>query len=241
MVASVQSALEWATQIMPAATTLSQSALNSAQVLGSSVMPAFSMAFLLAPDPVDAMDVHGRGDPFAGRLHHRQQFRRHDLVPAFRGGELVEIGGHAGLVPLGDFRALELHGGRRVAGDHVGAELGQRVGGVAGDRGLLPFAAAGGEHLAELGDRLRVGAGGPLVQQLVFGSAKRPPRQGCTPSLRQTPPRMIPIASLPFSHMAIRAGSRMARAAETFFSAPGFSRLAHQRCQRAGTPARGAC
>ena len=81
-------------------------------------------------------------------------------------GELVDVGGAAGRVPLGDFRALELHGGRRVAGDHVGAELGERVGGVAGDRGLLPVAAGGGEHLAELGDGRGVGAGRPLVQHV---------------------------------------------------------------------------
>ena len=139
-------------QMKPAATILSQSALNSAQVFGSSVMPALSRTPLFAPQPVDAVDVHRRCDPTAFRLHHRQQLRRYDLVPAFLAGELVHVGGAAGLVPLGDLGALELDGGRRVAGDHIGAKLGKRVGGVAGDRGLLPFAAGGGEHLAELGD-----------------------------------------------------------------------------------------
>ena len=32
--------------------------------------------------------------------------------------------------------------------------------------GLLPFAAGGGEHFAELGDRRGVGAGRPLVQHV---------------------------------------------------------------------------
>ena len=59
---------------------------------------------------------------------------------------------------------LSCTAGGRVAGDHVRAELGQGVGGVAGDGGLFPDAAGGGEHLAELGDRRRVGAVGPLVQ-----------------------------------------------------------------------------
>ena len=92
--------------------------------------------------------------------------------------QIVEIGGHAGLVPLGDLGPLELHGRRRVAGDHVGAQLGQRIGGVAGDRGLLPRAALGGEHLAELGDRRGVGAGRPLVQHVGLGLGQR----GCRPS-----------------------------------------------------------
>ena len=131
-----------------------------------------------APDPVDAVDVHGRSDPVAGRLHHRQEFGRDDLVPAFLVGEVVEVGGHAGLVPLGDFRPLELHRGRRVAGDDVGAQFGQRVGGMAGDRGLLPFPAGGGEHLAELGDRRRVGSLRPLTEQVCLGLGKRRARRG---------------------------------------------------------------
>ncbi len=99
-------------------------------------------------------------------------------------GEIVEIGGHAGLVPLGDLRALQLHGRRRIAGDHVGAQLGQRIGGVAGDRGLLPGAALRREHLAELGDSLGVGAGRPLMQQIGLGFGQMPRRQdkcaGCS-------------------------------------------------------------
>ena len=130
-----------------------------------------------APDPVDAVDVHRRGDPVAGRLHHRQQFGRDDLVPAFLAGKVVEIGGHAGLVPLGDFRTLELHGGRRVAGDHVGAQFRQRVGGVPRDRGLFPFSPGGGEHLAELGDRGRVGAFRPLAEQVCLGFGQRRSRR----------------------------------------------------------------
>ena len=39
---------------------------------------------LVRPQPVDAVDVHRRGDPMAVRLHHRQQLGRDDLVPAFR-------------------------------------------------------------------------------------------------------------------------------------------------------------
>ncbi len=156
-------------QMSPAATIFSQSALNSAQVFGSSVMPALSSAFLARPQPVDAVDVHRRGDPGALRLHHREEFGRDDLVPAFGLGELVDVGGHAGLVPLGDFGALELHRRRRVAGDDVGAELGERVGGVAGDRRLLPFAAGGREHLAELGDGRGVGAVVPLMQHVGLG------------------------------------------------------------------------
>ena len=156
-----------------AATALSQAALNSAQVFGSSLIPGLLHRLGRAPDPVDAMDVHRRGDPVAGRLHHRQQLGRDDLVPAFLVGEVVEIGGHAGLVPLGDFRTLELNGRRRVAGDDVGAQLGQRIGGVPGDRGLLPLAAGGGEHLAELGDRGRVRAFGPLMQHVGLGFGQR--------------------------------------------------------------------
>ena len=50
--------------------------------------------------------------------------------------------GHlAGGVPLGDLGALDLDGRRRVARDHIGPQLGQRIGGVAGDGGLLPLAA----------------------------------------------------------------------------------------------------
>ena len=130
-----------------------------------------------APDPVDAVDVHRRGDPVAGRLHHRQQFGRDDLVPSFLVGDVVEIGGLAGLVPLGDFGTLELNRGRRIAGDDVGAQFGQRIGGMAGDRGLLPFAAGGGEHLAELGDRRRVGAFGPLAEQVRLGFGQRDGRR----------------------------------------------------------------
>src|SRR5882724_5607239 len=44
VVASVQSALRWATQTSPAATALSQSALNSAQVLGIAVRPTCFIA-----------------------------------------------------------------------------------------------------------------------------------------------------------------------------------------------------
>src|SRR5438132_696909 len=40
VVASDQSALRWATQMIPAATILSQSAVNSAHVLGSGVGPS---------------------------------------------------------------------------------------------------------------------------------------------------------------------------------------------------------
>src|SRR3712207_2248105 len=42
VVASVQSKEPWATQILPAATTASQAALNSSQVLGASATPAAS-------------------------------------------------------------------------------------------------------------------------------------------------------------------------------------------------------
>ena len=136
---------------------------------------------------------------------------------------VVEIGGHAGRVPLGDLRTLELNGGRRVAGDDVGAELGQRVGGVAGDRGLLPLAAGGGEHLAELGDGGRVRAFGPLMQHVGFGfGQRRGRREGegkssggnsldrehrfspvSKPSRSVTPARRIPFRFLVFdAHVA---------------------------------------
>ena len=136
-----------------------------------------------APDPVDAVNVHRRRDPMAGRLHHGQKFGRDDLLPALFLRLRVEVGGHAGRVPFGDFRALELHGGRRVAGDDVGAKLGERIGRVAGDRGLLPFAAGGGEHFAELGDGGGVRAAVPLMQHIGLGLGerrRRPSAQGST-------------------------------------------------------------
>ena len=160
-----------------AATALSQSALNSAQVFGRVLDSRLLHRLGRAPDPVDAVDVHGRGDPVAGRLHHRQEFGRDNLVPAFLVGEIVEVGGHAGLVPLGDFRTLELHCRGRVAGDDVGPQLGQRVGGMAGDRSLFPLAAGGGEHLAELGDGRRIGALGPLTEQVCLGFGPRHTRR----------------------------------------------------------------
>ena len=115
------------------------------------------------------MDVHRRGDPGTLRLHHRQKLGRDELVPIFLLGELVEIERHAGVIPLGDLGALQLHGGRRVAGNNVGAKLGQRIGGMAGDGGRLPFAACCREHLAELGDRRRVGTVVPLRKQVRLG------------------------------------------------------------------------
>src|SRR6185437_3852945 len=48
VVASVQSALKWARQMRCAATALSQSALNSAQVFGRVLIPAFSIALVEA-------------------------------------------------------------------------------------------------------------------------------------------------------------------------------------------------
>ena len=148
-------------QMKPAATILSQSALNSAQVFGSSLMPALSRTALLAHSQLMRWMFIGAAtqSPF-GFITGRSSGATTLSQPSSL-GELVHVGGHAGLVPLGDLGTLELHGRRRVAGNHVGAELGQRVGGMAGDRGLLPVAAGGREHLAELGDGRGVGAARP--------------------------------------------------------------------------------
>ena len=140
---------------MPAATILSQAALNSAQVFGSSVMPALSSTPLFAHSQLMRWMFIGAATQVPFGFITGSSSGATTLSQPSWPGELVDVGGDAGLVPLGDLGALELDGGRRVAGDHVGAKLGKRVGGVTGDRGLLPHAAGGGEHLAELGDRPR--------------------------------------------------------------------------------------
>jgi predicted NBD/HSP70 family sugar kinase/DNA-binding MarR family transcriptional regulator len=53
---------------------------------------------------------------------------------------------------------------RRVAGHHIGAQLGQCVRGMARDGRLFPLTAGGGEHLALLGDRRGIAAGRSAVQ-----------------------------------------------------------------------------
>ena len=131
-----------------------------------------------APDPVDAVNIHWRGDPVAGRLHHRQELGRDDFVPTLLVGEVVEIGGLARFVPLGDLGTLELHRGRRIAGDDVGAQFRQRVRGMTGDRSLFPLAAGGGEHLAKLGDCRGIGAFRPLAEQVRLGFGQRRRRRG---------------------------------------------------------------
>ena len=161
--------LPCATGVMPASASFCATSLNSSQVLGSSAHADLLQRRLARPHPVDAVDVHRRRDPGVLGLHDADQGRRHDLVPILLAGQLVEVGGVAGRRPLGDLGPFELDGGRRVARQHLGAQLAQRVGGVARDRRLLPVAALGLEHLAELGDRQRIAAGSPLVQQVGLG------------------------------------------------------------------------
>ena len=125
---------------------------------------------LARPHPVDAVDVHRRRDPGVLGLHHADQGRRHDLVPVLLGGQLVEVGGVAGRRPLGDLRALELDRRRRVAGQHLGAQLGQRVGGMARRSASAPTSPPSASNISpSLAIAERVAAGSPLVQKVGLG------------------------------------------------------------------------
>ena len=75
-----------------AATALSQSALNSAQVFGNSVMPACSIAFVDAQIQFMRWMFIGAATQLPVGFITSKQFGRDDLVPALGLGELVEIG-----------------------------------------------------------------------------------------------------------------------------------------------------
>ena len=80
--------------------------------------------FCRAPDPVYAMDVHGRRNPvavLASSLAEVRARRPCPNLPHWRVRPCFAI--LPVCVPLGDFRALDLHRGRRVAGDNVGAQF----------------------------------------------------------------------------------------------------------------------
>ena len=122
--------------------------------------------FFRAVKPIDAVNVHRGCNPMPGRLHHRNQLGCDNCVPPFCGGEFIQIGGLPSGVPLGNFGALELNCRRSGSRHHVRAQLGKSVRGMPRNGCLLPFAASGFEHLAQLGNGCRFRALRPLVHHV---------------------------------------------------------------------------
>ena len=159
---------------MPPATALSQAALKSAQVLGSSVTPTASIAALLPQIQLMRWMFIGAATQCPSGFITGSSSGATTLSQPSAAASSSMLAVMPVCVPLGDFRTLELHRGGGVARDHVGAQLGEGVGGVAGDRGLLPGTARGGEHLAELGDRGGVVAGWPTDAASALLARRRP-------------------------------------------------------------------
>ncbi len=90
-------------------------------------------------------------------LHDLAHLLGQHFVPAFGLGGVIEIGEQAEFAPLLDVRALDLCGGRRVAGNGAGLQYGHgSLATTAGDGEVLP-------GMAFLLDQLLQGVGGALL------------------------------------------------------------------------------
>ncbi|MNF91841.1 hypothetical protein D3C84_744610 [compost metagenome] len=102
-------------------------------------------------------------------LHDVRHLLGQDRVPLAFGGDIVQLGEQAQLTPLLDIRALDLRGGRRVAGHGAGLQHGH--GGLAttpGDGEVLPAVAFfHDEFLQGIGGAL-LATGRPPVQDFHF-------------------------------------------------------------------------
>src|SRR5271167_4378385 len=179
VVASVQSALLCAMQMRWAATALSQSALNSAQVFGRPLMPACSIALVEAQIQLMRWMFIGAATQWpVGFITGSSSGATTLSQPS-----LLARSSRLAVMPV-EFHSAISGPLSCTAGDDVGAQLGKRIGGMPRDRGLLPFSPGGGEHLAELGDRRRVRAFGPLMQHVGLGfghcrSCRKDAGHGC--------------------------------------------------------------
>ena len=130
----------------------------------------FFQHFRIDPHPVDAVDVDGSGNVVALVFHDvGDDFRQHGIPFAWNGG-IIDIGQHAFRAPLLDRWALDLGGGRRIAGNDAGLQRGRGVFASAASHGeVFPAEAAFLHDLLQLAHGLRFAAGGPVVQHFHVG------------------------------------------------------------------------
>ena len=141
--------------------------MNSSQFLGSLVTPALARTSLLAQTQLVEWTLTGAAIHLPLYLENFCSAERHRLVPAFLGGDHVQVGHHALLAPVRDVETEHLHRGRRIACRDAGAHYGHcRFAAAAGHRHVFPGNALFFQVALENVQGRSFAARGPPVQHL---------------------------------------------------------------------------